>query len=162
MTSIQTALPITVVPDMTPLLHSAEAFLRMWEQIPAFAPPPPPDQDNDGVPDEYDNCQEIVNADQTDTDADGVGEVCDNCIDTANSNQDDSDSNGVGDACEIVKCDVDTDGDIDINDIREIFGARGQTVPPVSPLMDFDDNGVISVTDGRSCILICTNPRCAP
>jgi len=128
-----------VVPDMTPLLHSAEAFLRMWEQIPAFAPPPPPDQDNDGVPDEYDNCPDITNAEQTDSDADGVG-----------------------DACEIVKCDVDTDGDIDISDIRAIFGARRQTVPPASPLMDFDDNGVISVTDGRSCILICTNPRCAP
>ena len=35
------------------------------------------DMDNDGVPDESDNCPETPNADQADTDNDGSGNACD-------------------------------------------------------------------------------------
>jgi len=42
--------------------------------------PPPPDTDDDGVPDIEDNCPLIPNPDQRDRDGDGVGDVCDNCI----------------------------------------------------------------------------------
>lgn len=42
--------------------------------------PPPPevlDADNDGVPDDVDNCRNVRNADQADLDSDGQGDACD-------------------------------------------------------------------------------------
>jgi hypothetical protein len=86
--------------------------------------PPPPavlldpeggDYDEDGVPDEADNCPEVANPEQADGDLDGVGDACqeepdadgdgitdeaDNCPAVENSEQVDADGNGVGDACE--------------------------------------------------------------
>jgi hypothetical protein len=59
------------------------------------------------------------------------------------------------------KCDVDRDGDIDINDINAILAARNQTVPPGNPALDIDGNGVINVNDSRGCVLKCTRPKCA-
>ena len=79
-----------------------------------------PDADGDGVPDDTDNCQSLVNPDQLDQDLDEVGNVCDpdldgdgvdnaadNCPDFANADQADSDGDGTGDACE---ADDDNDG----------------------------------------------------
>jgi hypothetical protein len=34
------------------------------------------DMDEDGVPDQLDNCPDIANADQTDTNQNGIGDVC--------------------------------------------------------------------------------------
>jgi len=77
------------------------------------------DGDEDGVPDDTDNCPAIANPDQVDQDLDGLGNLCDadldgdfvdngldNCPDIANTMQDDLDGDGIGDAC-----DTDTDGD---------------------------------------------------
>ncbi len=81
---------------------------------------PPPDADNDGVPDASDNCPNVANADQADNDADGIGNVCDstpngdlvdtdkdgipdsadNCPNVANADQKDTDDDGIGDACD--------------------------------------------------------------
>lgn len=80
-----------------------------------------PDSDNDGVPDDEDNCPNTANANQQDSDSDGIGDACenqdsdndgvsdneDNCPNTSNPDQQDSDGDGVGDACE----NLDTDGD---------------------------------------------------
>ena len=87
------------------------------------------DTDNDGVPDDEDNCPTVANPDQSlptfyaDQDGDGLGDpsttvnACeapegfvdnddDNCPTVANANQTDTDGDGQGDAC-----DTDDDGD---------------------------------------------------
>lgn len=58
-----------------------------------------PDDDQDGVNDDVDNCMRLVNADQADGDMDGVGDACDNCPVRANPDQLDLDGDGIGDAC---------------------------------------------------------------
>ncbi len=71
------------------------------------------DSDNDGTPDDKDNCPKHTNPDQYDTDGDGYGDVCDddadadnvkngrdNCPLTQNPVQNDSDRDGFGDACD--------------------------------------------------------------
>jgi len=42
-----------------------------------------PDADDDGVPDDQDNCPDIANQDQADDDGDGAGNACDDCPDDA-------------------------------------------------------------------------------
>jgi len=82
-----------------------------------------PDTDNDGVPDETDNCPQIANPNQVDQDLDGLGNLCDldrdgdgvdnlvdNCPDFENADQVDLDGDGMGDACE---ADDDNDGVVD-------------------------------------------------
>ncbi len=58
------------------------------------------DSDQDGVPDEKDNCPLKYNTDQKDSDKDSVGDACDNCPYTYNPDQKDANGNGIGDACE--------------------------------------------------------------
>jgi len=76
------------------------------------------DNDNDGVPDEADNCPTVPNEDQVNSDAanDG-GDACDydddndwvpddnpdNCRTVPNIDQTDTDSDGIGDACDNCK-----------------------------------------------------------
>jgi len=82
-----------------------------------------PCADEDGIPDERDNCpcatnpkQEDVDFDgigdacdvyralpnpkQEDLDEDGVGDPCDNCREAVNPQQEDRDKDGIGDACD--------------------------------------------------------------
>jgi hypothetical protein len=49
------------------------------------------DSDDDGIPDNEDNCPIVANPDQNDSDNDGVGDVCDNCLNISNPDQEDSD-----------------------------------------------------------------------
>jgi hypothetical protein len=106
------------------------------------------DEDDDGVSDPFDNCQEIPNADQADTDRNGVGDACndsedadgddwadalDNCPGDANPGQLDIDGNGVGDACNAFE-DPDRDGWADEVDNCPVDPNRDQA--------DTDGNGV--------------------
>ncbi len=72
-----------------------------------------PDGDNDGVPDDVDNCPAVPNPDQLNTDNGGSGDACDhdddndgvpdvsdNCPVDANPDQADTDTDGTGDACD--------------------------------------------------------------
>jgi len=76
--------------------------------------------DEDGIPEQHDNCPNTPNSDQADQDADGLGDACDtcpndpdndvdgdgvcgdvdNCPDLANPDQEDTDGNAIGDACD--------------------------------------------------------------
>jgi hypothetical protein len=78
------------------------------------------DSDDDGIPDDQDNCPSLPNPDQADSDNDGIGDACsggapliadsdgdgvpdtsDNCPAVANADQRDSNNDGVGDACDV-------------------------------------------------------------
>ncbi len=65
------------------------------------------DVDQDGIPNDLDNCPTVPNPDQLDGDDDGVGDACDNCPDTPNPDQSDVNGDGVGDVCDP---DADDDG----------------------------------------------------
>uniref|UniRef100_A0A3Q3AZC8 Thrombospondin-2-like n=1 Tax=Kryptolebias marmoratus TaxID=37003 RepID=A0A3Q3AZC8_KRYMA len=70
-----------------------------------------PDDDDDSIMDERDNCPLTFNPRQFDSDGDGVGDRCDNCPFDSNPQQTDTDDDGEGDACSI-----DTDGDEKLNE----------------------------------------------
>ena len=93
------------------------------------------DTDNDGVPDDEDNCPATPNPGQEDGDGDGIGDACDscpadpendadgdgicgdvdNCPSTPNSGQEDADGDGLGDACD--SCPNDPENDIDADGV---------------------------------------------
>lgn len=58
-------------------------------------------------------------------------------------------------------CDIDADGDVDKFDIENITAARGAKSTGVGDLRDVDGDGLITVGDGRQCVLKCTLPKCA-
>lgn len=113
--------------------------------------------DDDGVPDDTDNCPSVANSDQQDTDADGAGDVCD-----------DSDGDGVADSVDVFPLDPgefeDTDGDgigsnADLDDDNDGFSDEQELTDgsdpldprsnPLTPNFDIDADGVVSVfTDG--------------
>jgi hypothetical protein len=91
------------------------------------------DDDDDGWPDEGDNCPKVPNPGlncneptgccgiafgelwQVDSDCDGRGDACDNCPTAINFEQIDVDGDGVGDTCDVCpgfddRADVDSDG----------------------------------------------------
>jgi hypothetical protein len=70
--------------------------------------------DDDGAPNDTDNCPTVPNADQADTDDDGVGDACDNCTLAANADQRDTDEDGYGNACD---ADLDGNGVVNFKDL---------------------------------------------
>jgi sugar lactone lactonase YvrE len=130
------------------------------------------DRDNDGVPDENDNCPDDQNPNQEDADGDGLGDACDECpYDSAN----DIDEDGVcGDVdncpndpnksipgvcgCGIADIDSDNDGTPDCNDqcpsdpSKLVPGSCGCGVTDT----DTDSDGVADCRD--NCLSI-SNPN---
>ncbi|MCB9852134.1 MAG: thrombospondin type 3 repeat-containing protein [Phycisphaerales bacterium] len=83
-----------------------------------------PDQDDDGVIDDCDNCVDFRNPNQTDIDGDGFGDVCDNCPNIPNVDQADMNEDGVGDICPCPeRGDMNDDGLVNAEDIQ-LFVAR--------------------------------------
>jgi len=78
------------------------------------------DQDEDGVPDELDNCINVANANQHDPDQDGIGEMCDG--------------------------DVNRDGRVDRSDATTIQRCLVRLIPCESKY-DTDGNGVVTSRD---------------
>jgi hypothetical protein len=63
------------------------------------APPGTVDTDNDGKPDNIDNCRTVANPDQANEDGDPLGDACDLCPQISD-NAADSDGDHIGDACD--------------------------------------------------------------
>lgn len=62
---------------------------------------------------------------------------------------------------EPLACDADGDDDVDRDDIGLILSARNTPASGPDDPRDRDGDGVITVLDGRKCVLDCTRPRCA-
>jgi hypothetical protein len=58
-----------------------------------------------------------------------------------------------------LACDIEGDGDVDINDIQLISVARNQTALAGDP-RDIDGDGTITIGDARKCVLRCTRELC--
>ncbi len=61
----------------------------------------------------------------------------------------------------IVRCDIDSDNDVDRNDIDLIMAARNTPASGFDDPRDSDGNGIINANDSRQCVLQCTHSRCA-
>lgn len=103
--------------SVTGVFHSGNVVVDPWfcnvDEDGAHCTRDFPDADEDGVPDESDNCPNARNPSQTDDDGDSVGDVCDNCPPTllaagvANTDQTDTDGDRQGDACDACPAFVD-------------------------------------------------------
>ncbi len=100
--------PNNGTPDMGGM-DSGEPDMGDEPDMPDDPDMPIADRDEDGAPDDSDNCPDDPNADQADQDSDGVGDVCDNCPNAANPNQTASDGDTLGDACD--NCPLDDNED---------------------------------------------------
>jgi hypothetical protein len=130
-----------------------------------------PDDDNDGIPDETDNCPFTANPDQVDSDGNGVGDACendkdgdgisdelDNCPDIPNTAQVDTDDDGIGDACD---SDDDNDGVDDDEDNCPLIANAGQEDNDgdgIGDLCDPDDDNDGVPDQDDNCPLI-SNPN---
>ena len=61
----------------------------------------------------------------------------------------------------MARCDVDANGQVDINDINAIMAQRNMPATGPDDPADNDGNGIIDANDARQCVLQCTNQACA-
>ncbi|HWO56004.1 MAG TPA: M28 family peptidase [bacterium] len=98
------------------------------------------DVDNDGHPNDADNCPLIAGAGQDDGDGDGFGDPCDNCPTIYNPGQEDDDADNVGNLCDQCPGDPINDPDND--------GVCAASDPcPYDALDDADTDGLCADVD---------------
>lgn len=93
-----------------------------------------PDADEDGIPDDVDNCLSMYNFNQFDTDLDGVGDECDNCPGAYNPDQTDSDGDGRGDPCDPPEQTEETD-DSELEPVTTLCGNTPCALVPTTLLL---------------------------
>jgi hypothetical protein len=101
---------MTGIPPQGGVIHTIIQFAVV------ICPEEPPDQDEDGIPDDEDNCPTVYNPDQTNSDGDSHGDACDNCPTVDNEDQANSDADSHGDVCDncpTVDNEDQADGDMD-------------------------------------------------
>lgn len=130
--------------------------------------PPVLDTDEDGIPDDVDNCAFTPNSDQSDDDQDGVGDACDNCPSDPNAEQADPDGDGLGNTCDncpdtanLDQADLDNDGvgdvcDSCVDEDQDGYGVAGFDLAGcLLPIADCDDSdftvfpGAEELADGK-------------
>ena len=97
------------------------------------------DLDQDGVPDDSDNCPYDANPDQEDCDEDGIGDVCA----IAEGISQDINENGIPDECECL-ADATLDGMVDIDDVFAVLAAWG---PCEGCPEDVNFDGLVNIDD---------------
>lgn len=98
-----------------------------------------------------------------DSDGDGVCDTEDNCPAVANPKQENTYGDARGDACEprpVASCDIDVDGDVDLNDVNLVKAGIGKPVV-AGDKRDVTGDGKITINDVRACTLKCTRANCA-
>lgn len=126
------------------------------------------DRDDDGTPDENDNCPTNSNPGNADADLDGVGDACDNCAASNNPSQVNADLDAFGDACDfcptnfnVSNFDSDSDGRGDEcdncpsafnpsqldSDGDGLGNACDSCTNAVNSGLDFDGDGIDNVCD---------------
>ncbi|MHB1319095.1 MAG: thrombospondin type 3 repeat-containing protein, partial [Anaerolineae bacterium] len=95
-----------------------------------------PDDDNDGVLDDTDNCPLKPNPSQYDQDGDDIGNGCDLCPAVPSADNGDPDGDGLGNPCDL---DDDNDGLLD--------GADNCKDVPNPAQLDLDQNGLGTACD---------------
>jgi hypothetical protein len=58
-----------------------------------------------------------------------------------------------------LMCDVNGDGQVNVDDMNEIFAAIGTAVSAGSPF-DPNGDGMVTINDARLCALMCTKSNC--
>lgn len=133
---------------------------------------PQADNDNDGIPNDSDNCPDVANSDQEDLDNDGIGDVCDDDIDgdgvlnvddncplIANADQADENGNGIGDLCDIL-CGAFDSTDTPVNIPDNFEGGANSNIDFAGAYEITDVNITVNIThtfDG-DLILVLTSP----
>jgi hypothetical protein len=64
-------------------------------------------------------------------------------------------------ATSCLRCDINGDGQVDVDDINLIMNLRGTKSVGPADVHDVDGDGKVTVNDARICVLACAKPNCA-